>query len=83
MIDELTFRLTLEDGSTVDETVSLDFSDLSASTFASIVRDADLNDPFDVTARVLQQKLSVEVSLDLLRPFLEGLSEGKGVTLGQ
>lgn len=82
MLNELTLRFTLEDGSTVDETVSLDFSDVSSADMALLVREADLKDTFDITARVLQLRLSVDVSTDVLKDFLKELSEGQGVTLG-
>lgn len=82
MLESLTFRITLPDGTFVDEEVSFDFSGTPLDRQAEILREANLQDTLDITARLLQEKLETEVPLEAIRTLLTSLQAGKGVTLG-
>lgn len=77
---ELTFLLDYDDGTTAVETVPLDFTDIPPGVMADIIRQADTDDLYDVTARVLAYRLTVP--LDVARGLLDELQRGEGVVSG-
>lgn len=83
MMESLTLRFTLPDGSTVDETVSLDFGDVPLDVMAQIVMDYEPTDVLGIAAAVLRSRLPDPdlVSIDLLRELLEEGAQGRGVTV--
>lgn len=96
-IESLTLRFHLADGSTLDETVDLDFSDLTPEEFAQIAvlsrdalqvsgTDASMGTP--AMAAILFTKLRRKHQdwgleyFEVIREMVVQLEQGKGVTLG-
>lgn len=84
MIDTLTFRFVQDDGSTVDETVDLDFSDVPTEVFARVVSECEPDDPLGITAALVHSRLSDPelATRDQLKELFEEMNRGEGIVDG-